>query len=88
MRKTRIYARQHNYGMAIFLNVDGEELFVTTHRKNCHLFYWLADEGRTIDELRRWKPKRDKAEQALRRSLDHIIKLSDYVLKYEYYEAA
>lgn len=80
MKKTKVYARQHVEGMAIYAESDGVSTFVTTHRKNNNLFFYLCDEGKTIREMKSYKPGRSKAEQRFGKSLKHVIKLAELAL--------
>lgn len=78
--KTRIYARGHEGGMVIYVEHEGASHYVTLHRRNNRLFHYLRDEGRTIEEIKRLRPTRNKGTQRLSKSLGHILKLTDYVL--------
>ncbi|WP_462134313.1 hypothetical protein [Slackia piriformis] len=78
--KTRIYARGHEEGMLIYVEHEGASHYVTLHRRNNRLFHYLRDEGRSIEEVKRLRPTRNKGMQHLSKSLSHILKLTDYVL--------
>lgn len=80
MKKDAIYAKPHEEGMAIYVTHANEEYFVMTHRRNSGLFHYLED-GRSTGEVKSFRPGRNKYEQKLCKSLNHIVKITDYVLQ-------
>lgn len=87
MKGNVLYAKPHEGGMAIYVMAEGEAHFVMTHRKNNQLFFFLKD-GRRLDEVKGYRPSRRMNEQAMSHSLEHIVRVVDYVLEYEVGEAA
>lgn len=80
MRKTMVHAKHHEQGMAIYVKQGGQDIFVMTHRKNSKLYYFLRDGGKSLTEIKDFRPGRNKGAQKMSRSLDHIVKVTEYVL--------
>ena len=81
MRNIKVFAKQHPAGMAIYVEHHGETSFVMTHRKNNHLFFYLCDEGKSLHEMKFYRPGRNRADQAFSKSLSHVVKLTEYVIE-------
>ena len=74
MKKTKVYARHHTDGMAIYVENESVSTFVTTHRTNNRLFFYLCDEGRTLYEMKSYKPGHSMLDQRFSKSLKFLIK--------------
>lgn len=79
MKREKIFATPHEQGMAIYVTKGSQTHYVMTHRKNTDLFYFLRN-GRSLGYVRGYKPSRHHVQQRLRKSLDHILRVTDYVL--------
>lgn len=80
MRKTMVHAKHHEQGMAIYVKKGTEDIFVMTHRKNNNLYFFLCDEGKSLAEIKEFRPNRKLGSQKLGHSLDHIVRVTEYVL--------
>ena len=80
--RARIYAQNGSKGIDIYLVVNGTEHYLTTRRPNNHILAKLKC-GTTLDELRRYKPKKSKAEQKYYHSISHLLKVTDDYINYE-----
>lgn len=81
MRKTKVFARSHEDGMAIYVSQNGATSFVMTHRTNNDLFFYLCDDGKTLHDIKSFRPSRNRAQQRLGHSLEHVARLTEYVLE-------
>ena len=80
--RARLYAQSGNRGLDIYLVINGTEHYLTTRRPNNQIWSKLKD-GTTLEELRRYKPKKSKAEQKYYHSINHMLKITDDYIKYE-----
>ncbi len=80
MKKTKVYARHHVDGMAIYAENENVSTFVTTHRKNNRLFFYLCDEGKTLYEMKSYKPGRTTLDQRFSKSLKFVVKQAELAL--------
>ena len=79
---TKIFAQNGSKGLDIYLIYNGEEYYLVTRRYN-HRIYMRLQNGITLDELKSFKPKRNKAEQKEYKSINHMIKVTNDFIKYE-----
>lgn len=79
--KPRVYARGHEEGMTIYVEQNGEHHYVASHRKSNNLFFYLCDDGKTVSEIRSYRPSRNRNEQRLAKSLAHVLRQTEYVLR-------
>lgn len=84
MREAKVYARQHEQGMAIYVAKNDACSFVMLHRANNPLFFHLRDKGKSLRSLKDYRPGRNRAEQQLNRSIKHIVKMVELVLAEQY----
>jgi hypothetical protein len=76
--KARIYARNGDHGLDIYLDVSGITHYLTTRRPNGLLYLWLRG-GRTIGELSRVKPKGSQISQKIFHYAQRLLRLvEDY----------
>ena len=80
--RARIYAQNGKKGIDIYLDISGKEYYLKTHRSNGKIWLKLKD-GPSLGELRRFKPKKGKAEQKYYHYISHILKVADDFIKYE-----
>jgi hypothetical protein len=75
-------------GMDIFLRGGGgETYYLMPHRYSDSLFFLLKQEI-SVRALRNLKPRRSYYAQSLLHSVNHILKVVDYYVKYELQDAA
>ena len=73
-------AQPSDGGMIIYVTGRGMgKIYVMAHRHNQDLFHYLRD-GRRLDDVRSYKPGRGFAQQKLARSLQHVLKVTDWIL--------
>lgn len=92
MKNIRIFAEncENNIpGFNIILDYSGKKVFLMHHRHN-GLLYLLLDGGIRLDELRRWKPRKQasrrgqQAQTKVFKMKSHLLKVIDCFLTEEY----
>ena len=66
--KLELYVRQS----------DGSVVYLMTHRFNSTLYKYLKD-GKTVRELRSFRPKRNRGQKAISHSLSQAVEVFDYL---------
>lgn len=76
-----LIAKPVNNGMEIYVSLGGVAYFLMSHRWNSRLFAYLRD-GKSLSEIRSFKPGRNQGMQKLHRSLAYMLRVIDS-LSYE-----
>jgi hypothetical protein len=83
MDSSTIYAIGHGDSMSIYMqDGSGQNHYLLKHRKNSDLYRFLRD-GRSVANIYRYKPSRNKREQQLYSSLHYIVRVAKWINKYE-----
>ena len=77
-----IYVQDGKNGLDIFLNVNGTDHYLVTRKPNKNIWHKLRN-GSSLDELRRIKPKKSKADQKYYHSINYMLKIADSYIKHE-----
>lgn len=78
-----IFARSRNDRLEIYMReLNGNQTFLVTHRFNPTLFNYLKN-GRTIREVRAFRPRRDRGEKSIEAALRHAVRVADWLLAEE-----
>jgi len=81
--KARIFARNGNNGVDLYLDISGVTHYLVTQRSKGLLYLWLKDKGITLGELNRIKPSRDIKEQKIFHYARHLKKVVSEYVQYE-----
>ena len=81
-QQIKIHAKNSEQGLNVYISIGNKEHYITTRRKNSLIWNKLKD-GINIDDLKRFKPGRNKAEQKFFRSAQHITKVVETFIKYD-----
>ena len=77
--KTSLYAKNGKYGLEIYIDISGTAHHLSTRRPSGLLYLWLKD-GKSLDEIRRTKPRYTRAKQKRHHYAQYLLKLvAEYV---------
>jgi hypothetical protein len=80
--KTRLFVKNGNRGLDIFLDVSGTSHYLTTHSRCGLLYRWLRN-GKTLGELSRIKPSDSRSRQKILHYAQHLVKVAEDYIKYD-----
>lgn len=74
-----IFCKSHNDRLELYVRqANGDDVYLMTHRFNSTLFGYLRN-GKTVRELRSFKPKKNKGQQIIRHSIGEAVQVFDYL---------
>ena len=79
MERCVVFSRSRNDQLELYLRrPDGSQEFLVPHRFNPTLYNYLRN-GRTVHELRTYRPGRNRGEKAIEGAIRHVVRVVDWL---------
>jgi len=78
--KTKLHAKNSPHGLNIYIDISGKSHLLAVRRPNGSLYLWLKD-GKTLGELKRFRPRRKRIDQKRHGYAQYLLKLVDDLVK-------